>query len=147
MLATPAPLRSKIPGLPSAVEEVVQMALAKDPAQRFMRVQAFANAFEQAVQSAQAGQMAQSYPSFPPGVGSSPNPGNTSSGQSSQSTYVIPPSPPRETSSGNFAAMPPGQLTPNFANMPTSQSNFGGLPPGQPSPSFAGMPTSQSFSN
>lgn len=42
------PMREKIPSIPSAVEEVVMTALAKDPIQRFGSMRAFANAFEQA---------------------------------------------------------------------------------------------------
>jgi serine/threonine protein kinase len=46
----PTPLREKIPSLPSAVEQVVMTALAKDPKERFATVQAFAHALEQASQ-------------------------------------------------------------------------------------------------
>jgi len=53
MFATPPPLREKVPTIPRDVEQVVTTALAKDPKQRFMSVQAFANALEQAAQSEQ----------------------------------------------------------------------------------------------
>src|SRR5205814_849613 len=51
MLVPPAPLRLKIPGIPKDIEEVVSRALAKDPQQRFMRVEAYANALEHACQA------------------------------------------------------------------------------------------------
>ncbi len=47
-MVPPAPLRQRLPQLPPAVEEVVMIALAKDPHQRFVNVRAFAHAFEQA---------------------------------------------------------------------------------------------------
>ena len=46
----PPSLRQRCPGLPAAVEEVVFIALKKDPKQRFSNIQAFANALEQASQ-------------------------------------------------------------------------------------------------
>src|SRR5437660_4544005 len=49
-IVPPPPLREKIPTLPRDAEEVVLMALAKDPQQRFASIQAFANAFEHACQ-------------------------------------------------------------------------------------------------
>ena len=48
--ASPPPLREKDPSLPKAVEEVVLKALAKDPEQRYVSMQRFAQAFEQASQ-------------------------------------------------------------------------------------------------
>ncbi len=51
----PAPsLRAKVPELSPEVEQVILTALAKDPAQRFSSVRAFANALEQASRSAKA---------------------------------------------------------------------------------------------
>ena len=49
----PRPLREHRPDLAEAVEAVVLRALAKDPAERFGSVQAFAEALEQTVQSHQ----------------------------------------------------------------------------------------------
>ncbi len=49
--ATPPPPREKVPGILSDVEQVVLTALAKDPQRRFGRIEAFANALEQAIQS------------------------------------------------------------------------------------------------
>ncbi len=48
MFAPPPPLRQKVPAIAPDVEEVVMMALSKDPSRRFQTIQAFANAFEQA---------------------------------------------------------------------------------------------------
>jgi len=54
-LAVPPPsIREKVPDIPWNVEEVVMVALAKDPHQRFASVQAFALALEQAFQEEQA---------------------------------------------------------------------------------------------
>ncbi len=55
MLAVPS-LREKVPMLSPVTEEVVRTALNKDPQARFMRVQAFANAFEQSVLASQGPQ-------------------------------------------------------------------------------------------
>jgi tetratricopeptide (TPR) repeat protein len=50
-LAAPPPsLRERVPTLPQAVEEVVMRALAKEPKQRFARVQDFATALRYAAQ-------------------------------------------------------------------------------------------------
>lgn len=48
VMAPVPPLRLRVPGLPPAVEQVISTALAKDPAQRFSSVRAFATALEQA---------------------------------------------------------------------------------------------------
>jgi serine/threonine protein kinase len=45
-LVSPPSLCEQVPTLPPAVEQVVLIALAKDPKQRFATVQAFANALE-----------------------------------------------------------------------------------------------------
>jgi serine/threonine-protein kinase len=47
----PTPLHTVRPDLPIEVESVLQQAMAKDPADRFPTATAFANEFEQAVQS------------------------------------------------------------------------------------------------
>jgi serine/threonine protein kinase len=47
----PPPLRSVIPALPAQLDAVIQTALAKDPAQRFESVTAFASALELACQT------------------------------------------------------------------------------------------------
>ncbi len=48
----PPPLRSWVPNIPLEVERVILRALAKDPAQRFNNIGAFAAALEQATQGA-----------------------------------------------------------------------------------------------
>src|SRR5579884_322571 len=47
-LAVPSSLRERVPSIPVAVEQVVMKALAKDPEQRFGRIEDFALAFEEA---------------------------------------------------------------------------------------------------
>src|SRR5438105_8561291 len=48
LMTAPSSMREKMPMIPPAVEEVVMIALAKDPRQRFGSVRAFAFALEQA---------------------------------------------------------------------------------------------------
>lgn len=48
IFAPPPPLREKVPTLSEEVEQVVLKALSKDPQQRFVNIQAFAEALEQA---------------------------------------------------------------------------------------------------
>lgn len=47
----PIPLRERIPSISQSIQEVVMIALSKDPKERFASVQAFANALERASQS------------------------------------------------------------------------------------------------
>jgi WD40 repeat protein len=54
MFAPPPSLREKVPSISSDVEQVVMTALAKDPKLRFVSVQAFATALEQASLSGQS---------------------------------------------------------------------------------------------
>ena len=54
----PPPLREKIPGFSPAIEQVVMKALAKDPKQRFPRVQDFVEALDQARQVSQVSNQA-----------------------------------------------------------------------------------------
>lgn len=53
VMAAPPSLREKVATIPTAVEEVLLTALAKDPNQRFASVQEFADAYEQACLSSQ----------------------------------------------------------------------------------------------
>jgi len=50
LVTPPQSLRERVPGITSAVEEVVLRALAKEPGQRFASVKAFATALQQAAQ-------------------------------------------------------------------------------------------------
>lgn len=50
MFAPPPLLRERVREIPKEVEHVIMTALSKDPKQRFGSVQAFANAFQQAIQ-------------------------------------------------------------------------------------------------
>src|SRR5712691_2889227 len=47
----PKPLREMVPSIPPAVEQVVSKALAKEPKERFGRIQDFAETLEQASNS------------------------------------------------------------------------------------------------
>src|SRR6266568_4739775 len=64
----PPPLREKVPTILPDVEQVVMMALAKEPKQRFGSVQAFANALEQASQGEMATFVKPSAPMLAPMV-------------------------------------------------------------------------------
>src|SRR5205823_886941 len=48
LFVSPPPIQEKLPTIPPSIEQVVMIALAKDPQQRFANVQAFATALEQA---------------------------------------------------------------------------------------------------
>ena len=66
MFAPPPSLREKLPTLSPDLEQVVMIALAKNPKQRFASVQAFATALEQASQSEQNQSSLASRPTSPP---------------------------------------------------------------------------------
>lgn len=87
MLAAPPPLHNRVPGLSSALEEVLFTALAKDPARRFPSVQAFAQAFAQLY----TGRSAVSLPE-PPILPSAPS--ASSSLQAGSTVYVTRPAGP-----------------------------------------------------
>jgi len=147
MIATPTPLRSRVPGLSPAVEEVVQRALAKDPQQRFMKVQAFAQALEQAAQSGQFSQSQSTYVPPPPPMLGGAQPGTLAGNYGSVPSGPPTPNfgttqPQQTTPSGNFGAVPPGQTTPNFGSMQqgTPTGNFTNYP-GQSGPNYAAFPS------
>ncbi len=54
--ASPPSLRTQVPRLPPAIEDVVMKALAKDPQHRFASIQAFAMALEEALRADAPGQ-------------------------------------------------------------------------------------------
>jgi len=153
MLAAPAPLQPRVPGLSAEVEMVVQRALAKNPQQRFMNVQAFANALEQACQAqpGQSGQLGQSATFIPP-PGPMQTPGmptpdfNTTPQRLPSGTYGA--VPPGQNPSGNFGTVPPGQMTPDFGVMPPGYptGNFTNYPPGQ-YPNHSAFPAGQPAPN
>ncbi len=65
MFAPPPPLREKVPAISLEVEEVVMIALAKDPQRRFASVESFADAFEQAIQAHRPRSSPLSHPDMP----------------------------------------------------------------------------------
>src|SRR5258708_27432155 len=65
MFVPPPPLQGRIPGIPPEIEHVVLKALAKDPQQRFVNIQAFAAAFEQACQAMQQNPHSSTYSTMP----------------------------------------------------------------------------------
>src|SRR5258708_16244205 len=127
MFVPPPPLREKVPTIPPAVEEVVMMALAKDPKERFANVQAFANAFEQAASVTPTSPYPDTSPYAPPApiVFTTP-PTPASVNESSQVQQQIPPLQPTVmASSGDrpwFVQQPPPAI-------PTSSGSSGaGMP-------------------
>jgi eukaryotic-like serine/threonine-protein kinase len=117
MLAVPS-VREKVPTLSSVTEEVVRTALAKEPQHRFLRVQAFANAFEQSVQASQAQQgQAQVRPTPAP-------------------SPVAPPFQPAAPSSETFPAQPPQPQRPQQWMTP----NLNLSAPLQPQPASPSSP-------
>ena len=100
MIATPPPLREKVPAISPEIEQVIQTALAKDPAQRFPSVQMFASAFELASQRFLAQQGGQQNAAIP---GQLPQPAVVPAlEQAVQPVFVAP-------SSGNSPVIAQGQ--------------------------------------
>jgi serine/threonine protein kinase len=93
------PLSSKVPNLPTAVEQVVLKALAKDPRDRYPRVQEFAVALEQAA-----------LPVLRPQPGRPPAPGPVVSPH--------PPPPGRSEPSPGFPSNPPWAVPTAEARQP-----------------------------
>lgn len=60
--ATPPSLREKVPSLPPDVEQVLLIALNKEPQQRFGRIEAFANALEAAAQTGSVAPIVSTHP-------------------------------------------------------------------------------------
>ncbi len=80
--AIPPPLREKVPGISPDVEQVVLTALAKDQQRRFGRIEAFANALEQAMQSKPSISVS------PPNISSHPQ--NLSEGPAMEASLIGP---------------------------------------------------------
>jgi len=74
VVAPPPPLREKMAKIPHDVEQVVMTALAKDSHKRFLNIQAFARALEQATQAAYPPTvlMKPTKPTFVPTITSTP---------------------------------------------------------------------------
>jgi outer membrane protein assembly factor BamB/tRNA A-37 threonylcarbamoyl transferase component Bud32 len=96
-MVPPPPLCEKLPTLSPAVEQVVMIALAKDPKQRFGSVQAFATALEQVSQVHPDGIVSPSQLRQPTKLVTRPS-------QSSRPTEMARSSPP--------SALPPGAIIP-----------------------------------
>lgn len=114
VLVPPPPLHDKIPGISPVVENVVLTALAKDPKQRFMTIQAFADAFEQACQTATPYPIASSFAALP-------------LNESAISTYVVPTSvrPLLDQASQPTNVVTPKQPAEHTSvNIPPDQSMF-----------------------
>jgi eukaryotic-like serine/threonine-protein kinase len=97
LFVPPPPLSEKVPNLPHDIETIIQIALAKEPQQRFATVQAFAAALEQANQEGL------------PTVVASPK------GQPVQPYRVD--GFPGHTNDMTVPAMPPGQITPQIPSL------------------------------
>lgn len=139
LLAPPALLRKKIPEITPEIEEVVQRAIAKDPQQRFLRVEAFANAFEQACQPAIQQLPFVALPSRPPSQAFGGNPqvqSPTPNFVMNQQWQQQPPGPylSNRPSSPNYSPMPPGEesVSTFVKNQGQgSSSNYAGVLAGQ----------------
>jgi serine/threonine protein kinase len=130
----PPPLRERLSTIPPDVEQVIFTSLAKDPRKRFGRIQAFANALEQASQTAT--RPAQAFSSTPPPPPGTPSPNDpqvyipTEIG-AHHSTPVLPGSEEiRQTSYGwqhaPYIAPPPPSS--EQINLPSSPPPQGPLP-------------------
>jgi serine/threonine protein kinase/WD40 repeat protein len=127
MLVPPAPLHTKLIGLPLGIEEVVQTALSKDPQQRFLRIQAFATALEHACQGVQPLSRASGPSASFPFVSSDNRPVQSSS----------PLMPPQQTPSGSYGPASMGQSESNMSTISGKQPStpdWGMLPTVPPSP-------------
>jgi len=111
-VAPPPPLRNLLPTLPSTVEQVVMIALNKDPHQRFVNVRAFAQALEQASQQSQHYQPSTTFVR-PPAIPQSPiAPMASLSGRAATSTPPVTPIPPALGISSMPTTTPP-QIPPS----------------------------------
>jgi serine/threonine protein kinase len=123
LMTPPPPLRQKVPALSAEVEEVVSIALAKDPKQRFGSIQAFATALEKASQATQTPAETPLPPlsspepasSLPPTVLASPAIATPTdlkipTALTPKSTVVVPP--PEQTPSSTMVTPPTVQAVP-----------------------------------
>jgi serine/threonine protein kinase len=106
IFASPPPLHEKLPLISPEIEHVVMTALAKDPQQRFVNVQSFADALEQAILSASAEPAATIRPASSIRIGSSQyvQPQIAPSPQPQIApAYATPPLLTRDSSEANYA--------------------------------------------
>ena len=108
--ADPPPLREKVPTISPVVEQAVLRALAKEPQQRFPRVQEFATALEQACREAAISQAASHV-----NRSAAPPPSNLPIGQADPSTQIASPAPTKQ------AAAQPVPIPPTERVIPPAQ--------------------------
>jgi tetratricopeptide (TPR) repeat protein len=72
MQEEPPPVHELTPGVPSVLGQVVQRAMAKDPAQRFQNASEFRSALHRAMQAVAAGQGEKALPELAPPAGGTP---------------------------------------------------------------------------
>ena len=134
-LVPPPSLRERVPTLPPAVEQVVMIALAKEPRQRFASVQAFATALEQASNPAPGVAILPSQPVSPTNAIASLTPPSqfpqvtTPPSQPSLPPGVVPPA--RQTSLSTNQVPPAWQSTQSTGRdtAPNLPSQTGAVPP------------------
>ena len=129
MFATLPPLREKLPTMSPDVEQVLMMALAKDPQQRFSSLRAFANALEQACGKAPEPALLTSAPTIIPPRFSSPPELTPVLSQSELLTFVKPPVADPTHTSAPFPSVlaaiePPTKDTPPPVQKPPSQRHI-----------------------
>jgi len=130
VFASPPALREKIPTISPDVEQVILMALAKEPQQRFASLRAFANALEQAAGKAPGPAMLSSEPTFIP-------PPLLSSG--SEFTPVL-------SQSELLTFVKPSQADPTHTSAPVPVAPGAIGPPMQDTPPPAGKPPQRRIS-
>ncbi len=128
VFAQPPPLREKVPTLSSEVEQVLLMALAKDPQQRFINLLAFANAFGQA--ATQDPTWLAHAPTMPPLAPSAPT-----------ITPVFSASPSRAANDLRTTATPAATATPSPTPTATPSPTPTPTSPPQPTPTRQPPPT------
>jgi serine/threonine protein kinase len=162
--APPPPLRQNNPSIPPAVEEITMKALAKDPQERFPRVQDFATAltnYQQMLPFSRFTQQDQSYvfvPSDPfthtlprpplPPPGQTLTPATTPPGQEASAApnnTSSQPSLQRNTSGNAFPPSPPPSslVKPAYSTAPAYQASTPQTPPSLSSPFYSTVPQAQ----
>jgi serine/threonine protein kinase len=150
MSVVPRLATSVNPQLPPALNEVLAQALAKDPAQRFPRIQAFAQALKQAVGTPEQGPV-YSLPTTVFGIApqavQSALPADLQAQPGRTSQPVMPP--PQAQSwgllGGASPSVPPAAPPPSQMNAAASQPLAAPSFPAQPGPGGAASPAGVSF--